>query len=168
VITDLMRRRVRSSPRLARVFLNLWPPLLGAGIRVAEISSDYRHVRVELPLRWYNANAVGTQFGGSIYAMSDPFYMLMYIRALGPQYVVWDQAARVEFLKPGRRRLVAEFDLGEEDTEEVRRRTADGSKHVFDKEVLVHDDEGLLVARVTKTLYVRRKESPVVPATETA
>jgi acyl-coenzyme A thioesterase PaaI-like protein len=168
MLADLLRRRVRSSPRLARFFMNLWPPLLGSGIRVADVSSDYRHVRVELPLRFYNANAVGTQFGGSIYAMTDPFYMLMYIRALGPEYVVWDKAARVEFLKPGRRRLVAEFHLSDEDTEETRRRTADGSKHVFDKEVLVHDDEGVLVARVTKTLYVRKKERPVVPAPETA
>jgi acyl-coenzyme A thioesterase PaaI-like protein len=152
------RRRAQSSPWLARTLMSLYPPLLGAGIRVTRVSPDYRQVRVELPLRWYNANVVGTQFGGSIYAMTDPFYMLMYMRALGPEYAVWDKAAAIEFVKPGRRLLVVEFTLSDGEVDEVRRRTAEGDKHVFDREVLVHDDAGLLVARVIKTLYVKKRE----------
>lgn len=140
-----------------RRLVNLYAPFVGAGIRLASISEDSRHARVEMKLRWYNANYVGTHFGGSIYAMTDPFYMLMYMRNLGPGYVMWDKAARIDFLKPGRGRLTAEFHLSDEDLAHVREATASGEKYVFDKDVLVHDAEGTLIAKVVKTLYVRRK-----------
>src|ERR1044071_7486088 len=119
----LQRWAGRLSPRMTRRLFNLYPPFRGAGIRVTELSDDFLYVRVEMPLRWYNVNYVGVQFGGSIYAMTDPFFMLIYMRALGPEYVVWDRAARIEFLKPGRRRLIAEFRVTAEEVEEGKQRT---------------------------------------------
>ena len=135
----------------------LYPPFLGAGIRIKKVAPDYRYVRVEMPLTWYNRNYVGTQFGGSIYAMCDPIYMMMLIQTLGRDYIVWDKAANIEFLKPGRMRLRAEFRWTQDEIDQVKERTKGGEKYVFDKEVLIHDIEGLLVARVIKTLYVRKK-----------
>jgi hypothetical protein len=34
--------------------INIYPPYLGAGVRVRSVSPDFRHIRVEMALRWYN------------------------------------------------------------------------------------------------------------------
>lgn len=145
-------------PSVIRRLVNLYPPFVGAGIRMTAVSDNFHHLRVELPLTWYNANFVGTQFGGSIYAMTDPFYMMMLIQILGPDYIVWDKAAQIEFIAPGRRRLIVEFHWTEAEIEKVRAVTSNGQKYLFDREVLVRDDQDQVVARVNKTLYVRKKE----------
>lgn len=139
-----------------RHLFNLYPPYVGAGVRVAYISDDWRHVRVEMPLRWYNRNYVGTHFGGSLYAMTDPFLVIMAMKNLGPAYVVWDRAAEVEFVAPGRGTVTAEFRLGEADLDTMRARTAEGSKYLPWFEVDVRAPDGAIVARVRKQLYVRR------------
>src|SRR5437868_13852984 len=83
--------------------VNLWPPFLGAGIRVKRIASDMKAIDVEMKLRWWNANYVGTHFGGSLFAMTDAFYMLMLMANLGRDYIVWDRAASIRYRKPGKR-----------------------------------------------------------------
>lgn len=150
-------KRVRHDPRWLRRILNLYPPYLGAGVRVRYIAPDFRRVEVEMPLRWYNRNYVGTHFGGSLYSMTDPFYMLMLINILGPDYVVWDQAAEIVFRRPGRGTVRAVFTLTDEQIEEIRRRTADGSPWRPRFTVHVTDMNGDVVAEVVKVLYVRRK-----------
>ena len=137
---------------------NIWPPFLGAGIRISLTSADYRHIKVRLKRSWYNSNYVGTQFGGSIYAMTDPFYMLMIINNLGPEYVVWDKSAQIEFIKPGRAELHAEFIITEEILAQIKRNTDQNEKYIFTLPVEVKDPEGLLIAKVEKTIYVRRKK----------
>ncbi|RMD74179.1 MAG: DUF4442 domain-containing protein, partial [Bacteroidetes bacterium] len=104
-------RKLKRDPRWLKWGLNLYPPFLGAGIRVRTISADYRRAVVEMPLRWYNRNYVGTHFGGSLYSMTDPLYMLMLMNVLGPDYIVWDQAATIVFRRPGRSTVRAEFEL---------------------------------------------------------
>lgn len=140
-----------------RRWMNLWPPFLFAGIRVAELRDDYGYARVELQQRWYNRNYVGSHFGGSLFAMTDPFWMLLLLHRLGRDYIVWDQAGEIAFVKPGRGRVVAEFVLDDATVESVRLATADGEKHLrwFDTEI--RSTEGMVVARVRKQLYVRRK-----------
>ncbi len=96
---------------LFRHGINLWPPFLFAGIHVTHVSDDYRYVRVELRMRPWNRNYVGTHFGGSLFAMTDPFWMLTVMQNLGRNYFVWDRAGEIEFLKPGRGTVVAEFRL---------------------------------------------------------
>jgi acyl-coenzyme A thioesterase PaaI-like protein len=143
--------------RRLRWWLGCYPPLLGAGIRVDRISEDALEVDVSMSLRWYNRNLVGTHFGGSLYAMTDPFFMMILMQKLGPEYIVWDQAASIEFVAPGRGTVRAHFRLSPEEIERVRRE-ADAGAHlrpVYPVEVL--GDDGTLVARVIKTLYVRRK-----------
>lgn len=145
-------------PNVVRLIGNMWFPFLGAGIRIVKVSDDFRYVRVELPLTVLNRNYVGTHFGGSIYAMTDPFYMMMLMQNLGHDYIVWDKAAKIEFIKPGKSRLIVEFRFSEEEVQDVRRKTEGGDKLFLDKEVLVHDDKGELIAKVIKTLYVRKKD----------
>ena len=128
------------------------------GVRVRHISPDFRDIVVETPLRWFNRNYVGTHFGGSLYAMTDPFYMLMLIENLGGDFTVWDRSASIEFVRPGRGRVRAHFHLDETDIEQLRAACADGKAHFPEFDVTVRDAAGEVVAHVHKVLYVRRKQ----------
>ena len=139
--------------------MNLWPPFFGAGISVRHIAHDFREVVVEMPLRLYNRNYVGTHFGGSLYAMTDPFFMLMLVHNLERDYLVWDKEASIDFLAPGRGRVRAAMRLSAQDLEQIRTRTADGDKHLHLFRTEVTDAEGLVVARMEKLVYVRRRRS---------
>ncbi len=140
-----------------RFFFNIYPPYLGAGIKVEKISADYMYLRVCLKLRFYNRNYVGTQFGGSLYAMTDPHYMFLLINKLGPDYIVWDKAAKIDFIKPGKTHVYAEFRLTDEIIATVKEKTKTGEKYVFDLPVTVYDVRGQVIAQLAKTLYVRQK-----------
>lgn len=149
--------RLARKARFLRWALNFYPPYLGAGVRVRHISADLRLIRVKMVLRWYNRNYVGTQFGGSLYSMVDPFFVLMLLENLGPDYIVWDKAANIEFVSPGRGVVYADFSISEQLLDEIRMRTAEGSKYLPRMHVEVRDGDGTLVARVQKTLYIRLK-----------
>ncbi|KAF1054857.1 MAG: hypothetical protein GAK43_00596 [Stenotrophomonas maltophilia] len=140
-----------------RWLLNIYPPYLGAGIRVRHISPDFRRVQVKMGLHWYNRNYVRTQFGGSLYSLTDPFYMLMLMQLLGPDYLIWDKAANIEFVSPGHGAVFAEFQVDDALLADIRQRTAEGEKYLPRLHVEVRDAQGTLVARVQKTLYVRLK-----------
>lgn len=142
---------------LFRLRINLWPPFLGAGIRVRRIARDYREVVVEMPLRLRNRGYFGSHFGGSLYAMTDPFFALMVLHNLSDDYLVWDKAASIEFVAPGRSRVHARFTLTDDDLDRIVGMTAGGDKHLHLFNVDVVDDEGLVVARVEKIVYVRRR-----------
>ena len=103
-----------------RRLFNTWPPFRGAGIRVREIAPDFRTATVELRARLLNRNYVGSHFGGSLYAMTDPFFMIMMLKNLGREYIVWDKAGAVRYLKPARGTVVASFRLDEEDVRKAR------------------------------------------------
>jgi acyl-coenzyme A thioesterase PaaI-like protein len=143
--------------RWMRRLFNLYPPYLGAGVHVDELSDDFRFARVTMPLRWYNRNYVGTHFGGSLYSMTDPFLMIMFMRNLGPGYVVWDKAGSIEYVAPGRGRMSVEFRVTPEVLDEVRANTEAGEKYLRWFEVDVRDPGGAVVARVRKQLHFRRK-----------
>lgn len=145
------------SPSRLRLLLNLYPPYLGAGVRVRRMTPDMREIDVEMRLRWYNRNYVGTHFGGNLYSMVDPFYMLMLMHNLGPGYVVWDKAARIDFVAPGRGTVRAAFRLDQARIDEIVAATEGGRKALPEFPVEIHDESGDVVARVHKTLYVRRK-----------
>ncbi|HEY4556440.1 MAG TPA: DUF4442 domain-containing protein [Lysobacter sp.] len=142
---------------LFRHGLNLWPPFLAAGIHVTHLAADWRHARVELRMRPWNRNAVGTHFGGSLFAMTDPFWMLLVMRGIGRDYYVWDRAGAIDFLRPGRGVVHADFRLDDATLDDIRAHTADGAKHLRWFETPVIDAAGETVAKVRKQLYVRRK-----------
>ena len=136
--------------------LNLYPPYLGAGIRVRP-SADLRTFEVRMKIRFWNQNYVGTAFGGSLYTMCDPFYMLILVEQLGRDYIVWDKAATIRFRRPGKGTVHARFHIPPEKIEEIRAAAdRDGKiEPVFTVEV--RDEQGEVVAEVEKLLYVRRK-----------
>jgi acyl-coenzyme A thioesterase PaaI-like protein len=152
---DRMARKI--SARALRFGLNLWPPFLGAGIRVRGISHDFREVRLEMDLGRFNRNYFGTHFGGSLYAMTDPFFALMVHHNLPRGYMVWDKAGSIEYLAPGRGRVSATLALAQSDIDTILRMTASGDKHLHLFRADVLDREGLVVAKVEKIVYARRK-----------
>lgn len=167
MLINILRAIAERTPVFVmRFFFNIYPPYLGTGIRVEEISRDRRYLRVCLKLRFYNRNYVGTQFGGSIYSMTDPHYMYLLMSNLGPDYIVWDKAAKVDFIKPGRTHLSAEFRITEDILNTVKEKTQAGDKYVFDLPVIIYDMNGQVIAEVNKTLYVRKKNT-VLTSVET-
>ncbi len=138
--------------------INLWPPFVGAGIRVKKIAEDFTSVDVEMKLRFWNKNYVGTHFGGSLYAMTDPFYMLILMENLGKDYIVWDKAADIRFKKPGKGRLKAHFNISKEKIAEIKAAADTDPKVEPQFKVEIRDEHGDVVAEVNKTLYVCRKD----------
>jgi len=150
--------------RLLLRAINAWPPFLGAGIRVKRFGPHA--IDVEMKLRRWNRNYVGTHFGGSLYSMTDPFFMLMLLENLGSEYLVWDKAATIRFRKPGRGTVRAEFRLSDEQVEEIKQAAAHGkTEPTF--VVQVKDESGDVVAEVEKVLWVRRKADAGVASTPT-
>lgn len=141
--------------RLMARWINFYPPLLGAGIRSREV--DAHTIQVEMKLTWLNRNILGTHFGGSLYAMCDPWFVLILMRTLGENYLVWDKAAHIQFLQPGRGIVRATFHISPERVAEIRKQVEVDRKvePTFVAEVL--DGQGQVVAHVEKLLYVRRK-----------
>ena len=150
-----MRESIRT--RLFRWAFNVWPCFRGTGARVVFIASDWSEVRVRLPLSWRTRNYVGTIFGGSLYAGVDPFYMLMLIHLLGPDYVVWDKAASIRFRKPGRSTLFATFRVGEDELADIRRLLQDQPKVDRTYPVELRDAEGVVHAEVQKMIHISRR-----------
>lgn len=144
-------------PGLLRWGMSLWPPYLFAGVRVASIDAQWSQIVVEMRLRWYNRNFVGTHFGGSLFAMTDPMWMMLLLQRLGSDYVVWDKAGTIDFVKPGRGRVTATFDLPQDTLDAILAKAADGEKvlHWFENDVV--DEAGEVVAHVRKQVYVRKK-----------
>ena len=161
----MQKKKTARKARLLRWAMNFYPPYFGAGVKVREISPDFRHVRVSMGLTWYNRNYVRTQFGGSLYSMTDPFFMLMLMENLGRDYVVWDKASHIEFISPGRGTVHAEFSIDQDILDDIRQQTANGEKYLPKYQAYVRDDQGTLVAQVEKTLYIRRKPEAQLAAT---
>ena len=147
-----------NSPAHIRRLVNLWPPFLGAGIRIKHIAPDMKAVDVEMKLRFWNANYVGTHFGGSLFAMIDPFYMLMLMANLGRDYIVWDKAASIRYRKPGKGTVRAEFRLTDAQLDDIRGKLKTLPKYEPTFQVEVKDEAGEVVAVVEKLLHVRKKQ----------
>ena len=148
-----------NNARALRRAVNFWPPFLGAGIRVKHISPDMKSIDVEMKLRWWNANYVGTHFGGSLFAMTDAFYMLMLMANLGPEYIVWDKAASIRYRKPGRSTMRAEFRVNDAQLDDIRAKLGMLRKYEPTFAVEIKDEQGTVIAEIEKLLYVRKRES---------
>lgn len=147
------------SAKKLKLTMNLWPPFWGSGIKVLELDDDWQYAKIRLRKYWFNRNYVNTHYGGALFSMTDPFYMLLLLHKLGRDYVVWDKKAEIKFIKPGRKDVFAEFKLTEQDLLDInlQLKEQDVIEPVF--EVDIHDEDGLLIAKVWKTIHIARKES---------
>jgi acyl-coenzyme A thioesterase PaaI-like protein len=144
--------------------MNLWPPFRGAGVRVRHITPDWHETRVELNLGLFNRNYVGTHFGGSLYAMTDPFHMLMLMHLLGPGYVVNHKGGRIEYLAPARGRVTATLRVERAQVEGIRTRVDSAGKDAPEFSADILDAAGVVVARAVHTLHVRRSRKDPRPS----
>ncbi|ALB22889.1 hypothetical protein Psal006b_01498 [Piscirickettsia salmonis] len=159
-----MRRKITAMCMRSKIIpylFRLWPPFWGTGIRVDFISTDFRQIRVSMKLRFYNKNYVGIHFGGSLYSMIDPFYILMLVQILGPQYKILDQAAHITYLKPGLGTVYAHFQLNDDVLNQVRVHTEAGEKYLLTLPVDIVDDQSNVIAHIDKTIYIRQRQRKV-------
>lgn len=138
--------------------LRWWPPFLGSGIRVTRVADDFLTIDVELRMKFFNRNYVGTHFGGSLYSMCDPWFMVMLIEHLGPDYIVWDKAATIRFKRPGKGTVKASFHIPAAQVEEIRSQADSQGKIEPLFKATITDAESNIVAEVDKLLYVRRRK----------
>lgn len=143
--------------RLRRWVYNFYPAYRGTGAWVTYIDDEWKEICVRLPLSWRTRNIVGTIFGGSLYASVDPFYMIMLIQRLGPEYVVWDKAATIRFKRPGRETLYARFAIDDTEIDEIRRLLQTEIKTDRVYVVELKDRHGIVHARIEKTIHIAKR-----------
>ncbi len=143
--------------KIDRWKFNIFPAYRGSGARVVYIADNYREMRVKIPLNWRTKNYVGTIYGGSMYAGIDPIYMLMLIKTLGKNYIVWDKAAKIRFKRPGKETLFADFLLTEEELSEIKEilETEKSVDRIYTVEL--KDKNGKVNCLIEKTLYIAKK-----------
>ena len=137
--------------------LNFWPPFLFSGITVIEVAKDFRYAKVRLKKKMLTSNYVGTLFGGSLFAMTDPFYMVMVLKNLGKDYIVWDKRSEIEYVSPGKVTVYADFHLSDAALEEIKDDVAANGKYLKWFEVEIKSADGTVVAIVKKQIYIRKK-----------
>ena len=138
--------------------INFWPPIFFYRIKLVKMSADFREARAVMKLSTWNRNGVGTIFGGSLFAMTDPFYMLMLMARLRNQYIIWDKSADIDFIKPGKGKVTAEFIITDELLANIEKYTENGNKYLPEVVTYIKDEAGDVVAKVNRTLYIRRKK----------
>ncbi len=161
---ETLKRRAKQSimplltPHLLKLRLNTYTPYIGAGIKIDHISLDQGLCVVSMGLTPLNKNIVGTQFGGSLYSMVDPFYMLMLMHQLGSNYVVWDKSSHIDFIAPGNSRVTARMKIPSTEVITIQELAKDGEAVFREYKVDIVDDQQKLIATVTKTLYIRLRK----------
>ena len=120
---------MKMTPKLLKRLFNIYPPYIGAGVKITYISQDWKELHVSMSLRWFNRNIMGTHFGGSLYSMIDPHLMVLLMQSLGKDYLVWDKAAAIEFVKASKKKATSVIKISDEDLETIRRRTDNGEKY---------------------------------------
>jgi hypothetical protein len=150
---------MKYTPTLLKLLLNLYPPYLGAGVRVRYIAEDWKELHVTMSCRWFNRNAVSTHFGGSLYSMVDPHLMLLLMQLLGRDYLIWDKAAAIDFVKASKKPVTSIIKLSDQDIEDIRANTRTGEKYLPEFLLELRDQDNQLIATIKKTLYVRRKST---------
>lgn len=137
--------------------VSLYPPYLGAGIKLKKLNQNFTRFEVEMKMHWYNRNIFGTHFGGSLYAMCDPFYVFIIMNFLGTEYIVWDKSAKIDFLKPGKGKVNAIFEILDNELIQIKKETDTSGKKTFFFTAQIKNKNNEIIATVEKEIYVRKK-----------
>jgi hypothetical protein len=89
--------------------------------------------------------------------------VLALVERLGPGYTVWDKAADIRFLRPGKGTVRARFEIPPARVEEIRAAVEASGRLEPRFEAEVVDAAGNVVARVEKLLSVKRASSTSPP-----
>lgn len=138
--------------------LNLWTPLFFTGIKITYLSEDYTHCRATLKNWCFTKNSHGTQFGGSLFALTDPIYAMMCNCLFGDKHYVWDKSAHIDFVKAAPNEVYLDCQISQHDIDTILAATANGEKHFPEFTVRVFDQNNDTIAIATRVLYVRLKK----------
>ena len=151
-------KKIMTIPIVSKFLLNHYAPYKGAGIEIDKIDLPNYHIRVKMPLTRKNQNVVGVHFGGSLYAMVDPFYMLILMHHLGSKYIVWDKSASIQFLSPGRGTVYADIRLDSTEIDRIKQLAENHEPVYRNYNLNIFDESGVRIAEVQKIVYIRRKK----------
>ena len=140
-----------------RTLMNWYPMYFGTGGKILFWSGDSREVHLRLRRNIRTYNYVGTIFGGSMFAASDPFYMLMLLRVFGSSYVVWDKSASIRFRKPGRTTLYMRYELTDEQIDDIRSDVAANGQTERTFTLQWMDADGTVYAEIERLCYIADK-----------
>jgi hypothetical protein len=118
-------------------WINWYAPYLGAGISIKSINNDFTKMEVQLKMRWYNRNLVGTHLGG---------------------YIVWDKAASIQFKKPGTHTVTASFEITFDKIAFIKNEIDTIGKKDYHFKTCVMNEQNEVIAEVEKIVYVRKKD----------
>ena len=144
------------SQRLMKL-MRYWPPYLASGVKVENVNDNFTQVTVSMKQHPWNTNYVGVHFGGSLYSMTDPFYMFILLEHLKKDFVVWDKEANIKFIKPGKGKVTVKFEVTLEEIEKIKQEALANSKYEPEFETYIYDEDNQVVAKVWKRLYVKKK-----------
>lgn len=145
------------APRHSIFWINFWPVFMIQGIRAKKMNRNMTEIKVVLKEHFYNRNYVGAHFGGTLYSMCDPWFMLIIMNFLGDDYIVWDKSASINFIRPGKGTISGIFKIESSALENIKF-TVDTKGHdVFTLKTFVKDHSGKRVARVVKEVFVKKK-----------
>lgn len=149
------RENLRS--RINRIKFNLFPAYRRTGGRICFLSEDWEEVHVKLGKDWSTRNYVGSVFGGSIYGALDPIYMIQLLNILGEDYVVWDKAATIKFIRPVKDTVYAKFLIAEDLIQKIKQEVKSNKEYTVELSTAFVDEDDNVFSKVIKTLYVADK-----------
>lgn len=156
-------KKLQTIPAISKFLLNRYAPYRGAGIEIDKVDLANSHIRIKMPLTRKNQNVVGVHFGGSLYSMVDPFYMLILMHHLGSKYIVWDKSASIQFLSPGRGTVYTDIRLDSTEIDQIKQLTENHAPVYRNYSLNIFDEAGVRIAEVQKTVYIRRKKPKASP-----
>lgn len=151
-------KKENTKAKIFKLVFNLFPSYRRSGGRVCFLSSDWKEIHVKLGLNWSTRNYVGTVFGGSIYGSIDPIFMFQLINILGKNYVVWDKSASIKFIRPIKKTVYAQFLISEDLIHEIETTVKNEKKHIIHLPVTYVDENGIVHAEASKTIYIADKD----------
>lgn len=137
--------------------MRFWPPFWGAGISVKSFNDEMSCIVVQMKMRFWNKNYVGTHYGGSLYSMTDPFYMLMLMNLLGRDYIVWDKSASIRYRIPAKGTVYAKFELTESQLDTIKREVESNNRTDPEFIVEIKNSEGEVISVVKKVIHISKK-----------
>ena len=141
--------------KMFRLLFNWFPSYRRGGGRVCFISADMHEFHVKVSLGLTTVNYVGTVFGGNLYAAIDPIYMFQLIHILGKKrYVVWDKSATINFIRPVKTTVYAQFLLSNELINDIKNKVKEHGKYIIDLPVELKDKDGVVYFTASKQLYI--------------
>ncbi len=156
-------KKLQTIPAISKFLFNRYAPYRGAGIEIDKVDLANYHIRIKMPLTRKNQNIVGVHFGGSLYSMVDPFYMLILMHHLGSKYIVWDKSASIHFLSPGRGTVYADIRLDSTEIDRIKQLAENHEPVYRNYRLNIFDESGVRIAEVEKIVYIRRKKPKATP-----